>query len=143
MIKLNKKNNTPSSKKTDKGFIALTSVVLITSILTLIIISISIQSIDETQISQAFEKSKQAQYDTQSCLNYMLLELSKNPNYQPSGRLEIENADYKIICDNTEISTVGENTTITASSQNNFYVDLIATIATTTTPLAISSFSIR
>lgn len=108
------------SNKNNKGFIALTSVVLITSILTLIIISISIQSIDEAQISQAYEKSKQAQYDTQSCFNDVMLSLLNNPSYSRNGKLEINHNDYNIICENAEIKVTGENIVVSASSQKIF-----------------------
>ena len=143
MIKLSKKNNTQLLKKNDHGFIALTSVVLITAILTLIVISISIQSIDESQISQAFEKSKQAQYDTQSCLNYMLLELSNDQNYSPVSTLEITHGDYSINCVNTKIISNGDNTDVKASSEQDFYVDSIITLSSTTFPFYIVSFETR
>ncbi len=126
-----------------RGFIALSAVVLITAILTLIIISISIQSIDETQILQSFEKHKQAQYETLACLDYILSELVNDYNYDPGTNLTISHAEYDINCDTNISIDPEDNTVIEVSTENEYFVNVVMTLSTTTPFLITESFEMR
>ncbi len=125
----------------NRGFIALTTVIIATLIIVLAVFSITIQSIDESQVSVAYEKYKQSQYDTESCLEEILFNLSKDEGYTVSGEYSISIGSDTILCENVEIVILTEETEINITSGEEFVNNLNVMLATTTPSIVISSYS--
>ncbi len=132
-----------NQKLLNQGFIALTSVILISAVIGVIIVSISVQTIDESQISLAFEKSRQSKYNALSCADNILLELSNDPNFTPASSLTIDlGGSDSIYCATTTLSDEpGGNQILRIESGDEFVSKLEIDIASTTPEINISSFN--
>ncbi len=102
-------NNIRKNRK-DKGFIALSSVLIVTFIVVLIVTSITMQSIDDSQITLSFQRHKQSFYDVNSCMSEILYQIFLDNDYSESENLNIsiaENPDiecHSISIENEEIN---------------------------------------
>ncbi len=72
-------------KNNNRGFVALTSVILLTAVLLFVVTSLSLQVLDEAEISSAYEQSKIANSMVDACAEYVLLQISNNPAYAEAG----------------------------------------------------------
>ncbi len=68
-------------QKKESGFVALTSVILISAILLFTITAISLQTIDEAQITSAYEQSRQARTLASGCAEIALLQIRNEPSF--------------------------------------------------------------
>lgn len=133
------KNITESSSK--KGFIALTSVILICAVLLYITISISLQAIDEGQISTAHEQSKKAQSMAEGCADYALMQIMNDSAYVATD--EELNSDFDDGSCTFSVDPAGFPKTIQITSiagQNNYTSQIEIVVSTTTPEIEITSW---
>jgi len=125
------------------GSVALTAVILVSAVIGLIIVSISVQTIDESQISIAFEKSKQEKFNVISCAENILLEISNNDAYSLPNSFNIDlGGTDSIYCATSTITDVpGTGHVLRIESGDEFVSKLEVIIATTTPEIEISSFN--
>lgn len=82
------------SKKNNSGFVALTSVLLMTAVLLFIVSSVSMQVLDGGETSLAYEHSKKAYYFADACAEYVLTKLSYGHEYDGTDSpLDIDEDD--------------------------------------------------
>jgi len=106
---------TMSNQKYQTGYIALTSVLVIASIIVTISLSISLLAISDNQMSLATNKSALILAVTEGCVENALLELNKD-NSLPSV-INLPEAS----CNVTVNSQAGNNWDFTVSSSLNSY----------------------
>lgn len=151
--------------KNKNGFIALSSVLIITFITILIISSITIQSISDLQSSSSFYEYKQSFYNSSSCAEYILYELMNDINHDNSGSFQINTnsiIEENILCNNLSIQRedvfqeavpdpdpesgddpilIGQIITVTLSSGSDYISSKRIVISEINSEINIDSFS--
>jgi hypothetical protein len=90
--------NTKNYKlKTNNGFIALVTVLIIFAIVLLVGLSISLLSINEAQMGLKKSQSSQAYYLANLCAEDALMKLKEDINYSGNETIEIEGGSCQIL----------------------------------------------
>ncbi|HMP67127.1 MAG TPA: hypothetical protein PKA60_00050 [Candidatus Paceibacterota bacterium] len=124
-----------NSSKNKRGFVALTSVILINAVLLFVVSSISFQTIDEGQVTTAHEQSLKSRYVANACAEYALMQIANDSESiatdaeVDSDELDGNNCTYSI-SGNYPNKTIE----ITSSVGQNNFTSKIQIVVTTTIP---------
>ena len=98
-----------------KGYIAFSSLLVISAVVLAITVSVSLLSISESQMGNAVKKGEEALFFIEGCLEEGLLRISKNPSYN-GGLLNFPEGQCTI-----NIQKDGEDWTVIASGLKDGY----------------------
>lgn len=120
--------------KNNKGYIAITSILIILAVVLIVGTSISLLSVNDIQSSLSSEKGEQALTLVEGCAEDALLRLNNN-NAIPASFTIPEGT-----CNVTGISNVGNNWTFTVNATILNYSKSIQISATRTTTVQVTSW---
>lgn len=124
--------------KNKHGFIALTSILIIGSLVLLISIGLSARSISETKIALSQQLSNRALALADACAEYALNELKADLNYPGNESIIIDGSDS---CDILPIETSGSDKIVKTRSIISGYAKKIRiTVSQTSPEILISSW---
>jgi len=83
--------------KKQKGFIAITTVLIISALVLMIGIGISLESIGETKMGLQRSLSSQSYYLTNLCVEQTLMKLKENSSYSGDETINVENGSCTIL----------------------------------------------
>jgi len=83
--------------KKQKGFIAITTVLIISALVLMIGIGISLESIGETKMGLQRSLSSQSYYLTNLCVEQTLMKLKENSSYSGDETINVENGNCTIL----------------------------------------------
>ena len=98
-----------------RGFIALTSVLILSAIFLYITISIASRAISSSSIQIAFQERDNAKYNAEGCLSYALMELQRTFEYVGDEGILVGNGTCNILSlseDATQPRTVQVESTV-------------------------------
>ena len=98
-----------------KGYIAFSSLLVISAVILAITVSVGLLGISESQMGHSVKKGEEAFFFVEGCLEEALLRISKNPSYS-GGLLNFPEGQCTI-----DIQKNGEDWTVTASGSKDSY----------------------
>ena len=117
-----------------KGYIALSSIIVISAVLIIIVVSVSLLSVSETQVSLGEQKKETTIDYLEACVEDALLQLN-NQNAIPT-QIPLPEGN----CDVTIDSQVGSSWTFTVSGTQDNYTKAVQVQADRGTEVAITSW---
>lgn len=108
-----------SFSRSERGFIALISLIIIAATTLLISISVNLLSMSESQMGLTFKKGQEAFMLAESCLEEALIQLGDDVNYDPDGAPVVID---EITCDSIDVTGGGinRNINVEASVSDDF-----------------------
>lgn len=117
-----------------KGFIALSSILIISAVVLIISVSVSMLSIGEGQSGLALYKGEDNLNFVEGCMEDALLKARANVNYSGGNITRPEGACVVVV------SKVGSTWTMTTTSSTTFYKRTIQTVFTRANSITITSW---
>lgn len=119
-----------------KGTIALTTLLVLTTTLTLVGISIVYLSIDSASISRSYYNLNIAKSYSQSCLDEALFKIALNPSFTGSGELNNQSNNCSYIVENDPVVNTTKNINIISNFETSNYSKIFR-VDSTTTPITV------
>jgi hypothetical protein len=119
--------------KNKKGFITLTSVLIIMAVMIFVVRGISLQVIDEGHVGLSNSQYLKAKNLANGCAEYVLMELSNDPAYSTTGEITADLGGDS--CEVLDIAYSAPTTTIQINSEvgDGGYTYLLEVVVSTTT----------
>jgi hypothetical protein len=120
--------------KGEKGYIAIASMLVILLVVTIIVTSVSLLSINDIQSALSGKKGNESLFIVEGCVENALIKLNKD-NLVPSSIVTPNGT-----CSVTINSQVGNNWTLTVGSQSNGYTKNVQVTAIRDATITVSSW---
>lgn len=138
------KKLTTKEGKMKGGFITLTATLIIMAVMLLVVRGISLQAIDDAQVSSAVEQYTKARYLAEACAEYALMELSNDSGFSDSGEQSAGLGDDS--CEVIDIDLDAPTTTlqvqgIVGDNTYQYRAEIVMSTTTATTTPSVVIYS--
>jgi len=112
---------------------------LLSAVILFIITSLSMQVLDEAEVSLAHEQSNKANYLAEACAEYVLLKLSNDSSYDVDDELTLDDETCSYVIDGEYPDKIIRVTSVVGD--HSYTAEMEIEISTTTPSVTIESFN--